>query len=60
MNRLNILLNPDEKFEPKARYVFDVLGKIAGFKPVFYHRLTSEEIHVYYGLKTDEKYPIKI
>jgi len=58
--KLNILLNIDEKFENKAKYVFRTFGKIIGFSPTFYNNFTTAEIHLYYGIKSDHKYPIQI
>jgi len=58
--KLNILLNIDDRFENKAKYIFRTFGKILGFSPTFYNRFTTAEIHLYYGIKSDNKYPIQI
>lgn len=57
---LNIYLNIDANFLPKAKYVFKTLCQVLGFRAKFFSGLTSEEIHIYYGLRTEDKYPIYI
>jgi len=58
--KLNILLNIDERFENKAKYVLRTFGKILGFSPIFYNSFTTSEIHLCYGLKNENKYPVQI
>ncbi len=49
-----------KKFEPKAKYVFRTLFSILGYKVRFFNKTTSEDIHVYYGLRTSEQFPVRI
>jgi len=50
----------DEKFEPKAKYVFRTMLKLMGYQVRFFTKTTSQDIHLYYGLRTQEKYPVRI
>ena len=59
-DKIHILLQVDEKFEPKAKYIFRTIFRILGYKIRFFKNVTSEEIHIYYGTQTKEKYPIRI
>ena len=58
--KLNILLNIEGRFENKSKYIFRTYGKILGFTPTFYNHFTAAEIHLYYGIKNENKYPIHI
>lgn len=59
-NYLNILLDTDSSFLPKAEYVFRTFCRILGLNPSFHYFYATEEIHVYYGRHTDAQYPIRI
>ncbi len=58
--KINILLNVEKKFIAKAEYVFRTFCKMIGSQPAFYYDYSLEDIHVYYGGATEEKYPVKI
>jgi len=60
IQNVNILLNVDTKFEPKAKYAFRIMMRILGYNPVFFTKISSQEIHIYYGTRTTETYPLKI
>ena len=57
---INILLNIDEIYQPKAKYVFNTLCQILGLKPKYFTRITSQQIHIYYGKRSEDEYPIHI
>ena len=57
---LNIRLNIDEETIPKAKYIFDLMLKVLGLKAKYYTKDTLDDIHIYYGVKTTESFPIKI
>jgi hypothetical protein len=57
---VHVFLKVDEKFEPKAKYVFRTMLTILGYKVRFFNKTTSEDIHIYYGLRTSELFPIRI
>ena len=57
---LHILLNVEESFLPKAKYVFNTISHILGLKPRYFTGLTSQTIHIYYGKRSEEEYPIHI
>ena len=57
---INILLNIDEIYQPKVKYVFNTLSQILGLKPKYFTRLTSQQIHIYYGKRIEDEYPIHI
>jgi len=59
-SNLNILLNTDKSFLPKAEYVIRTFCRILGLNPTFYYYFSTEEIHIYYGEKTDQSYPLQI
>ena len=60
MEKINILIDVDEDFLPKAKYVFRTIFKILGWKISCFTTLRSEPIHLYYGKKTESVFPIKI
>jgi len=60
MKFINIYINVDNSFEKKAKYVFSNMFKIIGVKPQFFTRITKDTIHIYYGKKTKDEYPIHI
>jgi Family of unknown function (DUF7033) len=60
LRQLNIFLNIDEAYSEKTKYVFNTLCRILGLKAKFFTGLTSEEIHLYYGKRTEESYPVHI
>ncbi len=57
---LNIRLNVDKDFTPKAKYIFDMILNVLGLKAKYYERDTLDDIHIYYGVKSEENYPVKI
>lgn len=57
---IGILLKVEKSYIPKAEYVFRTYCKIIGLQPNFFYDDTREDVHVYYGSKSDEKYPIEI
>lgn len=59
-NILNIRLNVDAEFIPKAKYIFDIFAKILGFTPIYFTADTLEDIHIYYGTRVFDNYPVKI
>jgi len=60
MDKINILLDVEEDFLPKAKYVFRTIFKILGWKISCFTRQGSEDIHIYYGKKTEKVFPLKI
>ncbi|MDO9576661.1 MAG: hypothetical protein Q7J16_02120 [Candidatus Cloacimonadales bacterium] len=58
--QLNIFLNVDERYSGKTKYVFNTLCRVLGLKPRFFTGLTSEVIHLYYGKRTEDIYPVHI
>ncbi|MCF7858841.1 MAG: hypothetical protein K9N07_05880 [Candidatus Cloacimonetes bacterium] len=60
MKFINIYINVDSSFEKKAKYIFATFFKIIGIKPQFFTKTTKEDIHIYYGIKTNDEYPIHI
>jgi len=59
-NILNIRLNVDIEFIPKAKYIFDIFARILGFTPRYFVKDTLEDIHIYYGTRIFDDYPVKI
>ncbi len=57
---LNILVDVEKPFIPKSEYVFRQFCRILGLQPKFFYRYSSAQIHVYYGTKADEHYPVQI
>ncbi len=57
---LNIRLNIDKETIPKAKYIFDLMLKVLGLKAKYYTKDTLDDIHIYYGVKTTESFPVKI
>ena len=57
---IHILLNVEDNFLPKAKYVLNTFCRILGLKPKFFTGMTPETIHIYYGICVEEKYPIHI
>ncbi len=57
---LNILVDVEKPYIPKSEYVFRQFCRILGLQPKFYYRYSSAQIHVYYGEKADERYPVHI
>lgn len=60
LKTLNVYLNIDNSYKPKAKYVFNTLCKVLGVKARFFSGLSSEDIHIYYGIRTEDDYPVKI
>ncbi|MCK4957625.1 MAG: hypothetical protein KAS49_08310 [Candidatus Cloacimonetes bacterium] len=60
MEKINIFINTKESFTPKAKYVFETIFRILGKKTQFFTEFTMQNIHIYYGEKTSDKYPINI
>ncbi len=59
-NYLNILLDTNSSFLPKAEYVFRTFCRILGLNPAFHYHYATGEIHVYYGSNENTNYPIRI
>ncbi len=59
-NTLNILLNVEKSFMPKAEYIFRTFCRILGLNPSFEYLYAKEEVHIYYGEPTNREYPLKI
>jgi len=57
---INILLEIEKTFIPKAEYVFRTFCSILGLKPRFYYEFCPEEIHVYYGTEREPQALITI
>ena len=60
MEKINIYLNLKPSFLPKAKYTFTTLCNILGVEPQFFTEFTMQDIHIYYGERSKEKYPLKI
>ncbi|PID29850.1 MAG: hypothetical protein CSB55_00905 [Candidatus Cloacimonadota bacterium] len=60
MKKINILLNIDKTFIPKAKYVFRTFFSIIGFKPIFYNTFGPANVDIYYGIPSVHRYPVKI
>lgn len=58
--KINILLNVEKSFVPKAEYVLRGFCKTLGLQPEFFYGFSLDDIHIYYGIDTDEDYPIEI
>lgn len=59
-NVINILINTEKRFIPKAEYVFRTFCRFLGLKPSFFYNKAFEEIHIYYGSDFNNNYPINI
>ncbi|MCK9329636.1 MAG: hypothetical protein M0Q94_07145 [Candidatus Cloacimonetes bacterium] len=59
-NVINILINTEKRYIPKAEYVFRTFCSILGLKPSFFYNYAYEEIHVYYGQDFKNDYPVNI
>ena len=57
---LNILIDTEYSFIPKAEYVFRTFCRILGLNARFYYKTTFEEINIYYGSRPNKKYPLQI
>jgi len=57
---INILLNVDNRYIPKAEFVLRTYCYILRLNPRFMYGGHFEGTHLYYGVKTDKPYPIKI
>jgi hypothetical protein len=57
---LHILIDVDERFVEKTKYVFSHLCKVIGLKPLFYLRHAPAFTQVYYGPPTAGEYPVSI
>lgn len=57
---VNILIDTDASFIPKAEYVFRTFCRILGLNARFYYGKTFEEIQIYYGSNFNKKYPLHI
>jgi hypothetical protein len=57
---INILINVPDRYLPKAEFVLRTYCYILRLNPKFYYGLHSEGIHLYYGLKNEQIYPIRI
>ncbi|MFO7895657.1 MAG: hypothetical protein R6U84_01810 [Candidatus Cloacimonadales bacterium] len=60
MEKLHIYLNIKPSFLPKAKYTFSTICQILGVEPIFFTEFTMQDIHLYYGERTKDKYPLKI
>ncbi|HHE65260.1 MAG TPA: hypothetical protein ENL09_04485, partial [Bacteroidetes bacterium] len=60
LKTINIYLNTENSYLPKVKYVFNTICNIMGVKAKFFSGLTSEVIHIYYGIRTEDDYPIFI
>jgi len=58
--KINFLLKLPKSYIPKAEYVFRTYCKVLGLQPQFFYEETLEDISVYYGLPSPEKYPVEI
>ena len=59
-NTLNILINVEKNFRPKAEYVFRTFCRILGLNPAFQYEDSMQEVHIYYGTYSKNDYPVKI
>ncbi len=59
-NVINILINTEKRYIPKAEYVFRTFCSILGLKPSFFYNIAFEEVHVYYGHEFNNNYPVSI
>ncbi len=59
-NTINILIDTETSFIPKAEYVFRTFCRILGLNAKFYYGRTFDEVHIYYGRKSEKKYPLQI
>ncbi len=57
---INILIKTDDSFTNKAEYVLRTLCSILRLNPKFFYGSTYDHVHIYYGTKTTNSYPIKI
>jgi len=57
---LNILLNVDKAFVPKARWIIETFCQALGYCCRFHELYASERVQVYYGPRTETPYPVKI
>ncbi|MBP7562737.1 MAG: hypothetical protein KA886_03020 [Candidatus Cloacimonetes bacterium] len=57
---LNILLNVEKSFMPKAEYIFRTFCRILGLSPSFEYNYAKQEVHIYYGTPTSRDYPVMI
>jgi hypothetical protein len=60
MKPINILLNIDESYISKAKYVFRTFFSVIGMQPIFYNTFGPANVDIYYGEPTIHEYPIKI
>ncbi len=60
MKQINIYLDVSPSFVPKAKYVFETLFRVQGLKPKFFTEFTMENIHIFYGENTKNRYPLHI
>lgn len=60
METINIYLQVKSHYLPKVKYTFNTIFNMLGVKPKFFTEFTMQSIHIYYGEKTKEKYPLKI
>lgn len=59
-NTLNILIDVEKSFRPKAEYVFRTFCRILGLNPSFEYTEERQEAHIYYGPPTKKEYPVII
>jgi hypothetical protein len=57
---INILINVDESYLPKAEYVINTYCHILKLSPKFHHGTTFEKVHIYYGIDNGNPYPLRI
>lgn len=57
---INILLNVDKEFIPKAEFVLRTYCYILRLNPRFNYGAHYDGTHLYYGYETSQSYPIKI
>ncbi|MDP2173267.1 MAG: polysaccharide deacetylase family protein [Candidatus Cloacimonadaceae bacterium] len=55
-----ILLNLPIRYIPKAEFVLRTYCAVLRLNPKFLYGTHFESVHVYYGMSTDQEYPIKI
>ena len=59
MKKINILIDVDKTFIPKAEYVFSTFCRVYSLECTFYFE-HHDDIHIYYGNNTQAVYPFHI
>ena len=57
---LNVLLNVEPHFAPKAKWVLQTFCAQIGCRARFHERYASDRVQIYYGPRTETPYPVKI